>query len=115
MLTRDRGLLMRSIVTYGFCLHATDSEEQLTAVLNRFNLYDVLQPWTRCLSCNGRLQTVDKAHIEHRLEPKTRRYYHEFRMCQECEQIYWKGSHFADLQKWVDQIQNHSIPDTKER
>lgn len=106
MLTRDRGLLMRSIVTYGYCLRTTNTEEQVTAVLHRYQLTPTIQPWTRCLNCNGRLQTVSKEQIAHRLQPKTREYFDEFRECQACGQLYWKGSHFSALQEFVDRITN---------
>lgn len=104
MLTRDRGLLMRNLITHGYCLRTTDTEEQLTAVLQRYQLHDAIQPWSRCLTCNGRLQPVAKEAIIHRLEPKTKQYFEEFHLCQACGQIYWKGSHFAALQEIVDRV-----------
>jgi hypothetical protein len=104
MLTRDRGLLMRSIITYGYCLHTTNTEQQLTAVLHRYHLHQHVHPWTRCLNCNGRLHTIPKQQIAHRLQPKTSLYFDEFRECQACGQIYWKGSHFASLQEIVDRV-----------
>jgi hypothetical protein len=102
LLTRDRGLLKRGNVIYGYCLRTRDSLKQLTAVLHRFQLHDEINPWTRCLRCNGRLRPVEKEAILHRLEPKTKLYFEEFRICEACEQIYWQGSHFARLQKIVD-------------
>lgn len=104
MLSRDRGLLMRSLISHGYCLRTTNTEEQVTAVLHRYQLHDHIQPWTRCLNCNGRLQPVPKSEIEHRLQPKTRLYFDDFRLCQECGQIYWKGSHFANLQEFVESV-----------
>ncbi len=102
LLTRDRGLLKRGNVIYGYCLRTRDSMEQLTAVLHRFQLHDEISPWTRCLRCNGLLRPVEKEAILHRLEPKTKRYFDEFRLCEACEQIYWQGSHFSRLQRIVD-------------
>lgn len=104
LLTRDRGLLKRGNVIYGYCLRTRDSLKQLTAVLHRFQLHDAINPWTRCLRCNGLLQPVEKAAILHRLEPKTKLYFEEFRICEACQQIYWQGSHFARLQKIVDKV-----------
>jgi uncharacterized protein len=103
LLTRDRGLLKRSKVIYGYCLRTRDSLAQLTAVLHRFQLHEEITPWTRCLRCNGLLRPVAKEAILDRLEPKTRRYFDEFRICEACGQIYWQGSHFAHLQKIVAQ------------
>ena len=102
MLTRDRGLLKRSLVVYGYCLRSRDPEKQLEAVLYRFKLYDWIQPWQRCLKCNGRLHPTPKFQILHRLEPKTIQYYDEFFVCQVCQQIYWKGSHYNSLKQIVD-------------
>lgn len=104
MLTRDRGLLMRSLVVHGYCLRALNSRRQLVEVLNRFQLRDAVQPWRRCLRCNGLLHPVAKSAIVGRLEPKTRQYFHDFKMCQECEQIYWKGSHYTALEELVNQV-----------
>lgn len=109
LLTRDRRLLMRKIVTYGCCLHSHSSYEQLLTVLTRYNLFDYIAPWQRCLRCNGRLNPVPKETILHRLEPKTKKYYHDFRLCEDCQQIYWKGSHYSALQEFIKRIQTKVI------
>ncbi|MCB9422787.1 MAG: Mut7-C ubiquitin/RNAse domain-containing protein [Ardenticatenaceae bacterium] len=101
LLTRDRGLLKRSLVTYGYCLRTKDSKAQLTAVLHRYQLHDQINPWTRCLRCNGRLHPVTKEAILHRLEPKTKLYFNEFQICRDCGQIYWRGSHFGKLEALI--------------
>jgi uncharacterized protein with PIN domain len=104
LLSRDRRLLMRKIVVHGFCLQSRDPYRQLTDVLDRYDLHEAITPWKRCLRCNGRLHPVDKEAIIQRLEPKTKKYYHEFHICQECHQIYWKGSHYGPLHDLVSQI-----------
>ncbi len=109
MLTRDRGLLMRTIISHGYCLQTKDGVEQLTAVLHRYQLHDQIRSWTRCLRCNGFLQPVAKAQIIDRLQPKTKRYFNEFQICVNCEQIYWKGSHFSALEKLVECAQTDSV------
>lgn len=104
LLTRDRGLLMRSQVVHGCCLRTKESSAQLTAVLHRFNLFDQIQDTPRCLRCNGRLHPVAKEAILDRLEPKTRRYYDEFQICADCDQIYWQGSHYPSLRQFVTAV-----------
>ena len=104
LLTRDRGLLKRSLVVHGYCLRTTDSTEQLRAVLERFDLTGQLQPWTRCLRCNGLLKSTPKEAILEQLEPRTRRYYDDFYVCADCGQIYWQGSHFPDLDRFVQSV-----------
>ena len=97
LLTRDRLLLQRSIVTHGCFIRSDDPKQQVVEVLRRFDLGDDIRPLTRCIRCNGRLSVVDKDSVYHRLEPKTQRYYEEFRICDNCRQVYWKGSHFRKM------------------
>ena len=104
LLTRDRRLLMRKLIIYGFCLQTRDPRRQLRDVLHRYQLHNQIQPWRRCLRCNGRLRPVSKEEILDRLEPKTRTYYYEFHICEQCQQIYWKGSHFEPLRQFIEEI-----------
>ena len=104
LLSRDRGLLMRSLVVYGYCIRSKDSRKQTTAVLDRFQLHSQIRPWRRCLRCNGNLTPINKEQIIDRLEPKTKRYYDEFQICVACNQIYWRGSHYTKLQQFVNEI-----------
>lgn len=104
LLTRDRGLLKRSIVTHGYCLCSTNPRQQLVEVLHRFDLFGSVRPFRRCLHCNDLIEPVDKAAIGDRLPPKVRQYYDEFRRCRGCDRIYWKGSHYERLERFVEHV-----------
>lgn len=104
LLSRDRRLLMRKAVTYGYCLRSLDSLEQLSEVIQRFDLTLRIAPFHRCLRCNHPLEPVAKETVQDRLEPLTKLYFHEFQICPACRQIYWKGSHYEKLQKLVEEI-----------
>jgi uncharacterized protein with PIN domain len=97
LLTRDRGLLQRRIVTHGVFIRADEPRQQFAQVFRRLDLRALVQPFGRCPRCNGPLHPVAKAAIAHRLEPKTRRYYDHFWQCGGCGQIYWKGSHYDPI------------------
>jgi len=102
LLTRDRGLLKRSVVTRGYCVRATDPREQLREVLRRFDLSAAVAPFSRCVHCNSLLRPTHKELISDRLPPKTGQYYEEFHVCPGCERIYWKGSHYRRMQRFMD-------------
>jgi uncharacterized protein len=102
LLTRDRGLLKRSRVLHGYHVWETDPDQQVSEVLHRYGLFPVVQPFRRCTRCNTPLEPVEKASVEHRLQPKTRLYYHEFAICPACDRIYWKGSHFDKMRRLVE-------------
>ncbi len=104
LLTRDRGLLKRKNVTYGRCVRETNPREQLIATIAHYCLAGQIAPWTRCVKCNGLLESVDKSEVLHLLEPKTRRYYTEFSRCVDCGQVYWRGSHFDRIQSFFEGV-----------
>src|SRR5690606_2994538 len=86
LLTRDRGLLKRRIVDFGCCVRETNPREQLISLICHYQLTGEIQPWRRCLRCNGLLEPVEKRDVLDRLEPKTKRYFEEFRRCAKCGQ-----------------------------
>jgi uncharacterized protein len=108
LLTRDRRLLMHAIVQNGYWPRSQNADEQTIEVVRRFNLLELIAPFTRCLRCNASLEAVAKADIIDKLEPLTKIYYHQFRRCPDCKQIYWSGSHFPKLQKRVEEIRSRA-------
>lgn len=107
LLTRDRGLLKRRAITHGLFVRSQQPEQQTLEVIQRLDLRQRLAPLTRCVRCNGRLDTVSKDEVIDQLEPLTRRYYDEFSRCAECGRIYWAGSHYARLLGLVDRLRAH--------
>ncbi len=103
LLTRDRGLLKRSAVTHGYAVRETAYKAQALEVLRRFDLWGMIEPFTRCLECNGRLEPVEKAAVLAQLPEETRRYYEEFWQCQSCGKVYWQGSHYEKMREFVEE------------
>lgn len=97
LLSRDRELFKHKRLTHGYWLRSRDPWRQLEELIARLDLCPQLQPFSRCMSCNGRLEAVDKEQIAERLPPRTRRYYHEFKRCVRCDKLYWKGSHYERM------------------
>jgi uncharacterized protein with PIN domain len=104
LLTRDRRLLMRNAVIYGYWVRSKTPRCQLVEVVRRYALSDQMIPFHRCMRCNGILQPVNKEDILQRLLPLTRKYFEEFRICPDCQQIYWKGSHYERMNALIDQV-----------
>ena len=106
LLTRDRRLLMHAIVQHGYCLRSQNPDKQTIEIVRRFDLLELIAPFTRCLRCNALLEETAKAEIIDKLEPLTKIYYNQFRRCPGCQQIYWSGSHFPKLQKRIEEIRS---------
>lgn len=104
ILTRDKGLLKFKKVTHGYWIRSDDPKRQVIEVLQRFDLFSQISPFHRCLSCNGLIKKIKREAVDSKLMPKTRRYYKEFYNCLDCGRIYWKGSHFQNMQKQINYI-----------
>ena len=108
LLTRDRRLLMHAIVQHGYWPRSQNADEQAIEVVRRFDLSELIAPFTRCLRCNALLEEATKSEIIDKLEPLTKIYYDQFRRCPDCKQIYWSGSHFPKLQKRIEEIRSRA-------
>ncbi|SER53071.1 hypothetical protein SAMN05421690_103511 [Nitrosomonas sp. Nm51] len=108
VLTRDRKLLQRKIIRYGYFVRAEAPKIQVKEVLAKFNLHPWLRPLTRCTYCNGKLIQTEKHSISHRLKPLTKKYYDKFLICPDCSQIYWQGSHDMRVKQLIQEFSiNH--------
>ena len=109
VLTRDRSLLQRKIIIYGYFVRASTPRTQVKEVLKRFDLFHLIAPLSRCTRCNGKLKKIDKQKIVHRLKPLTKRYYNNFLICAGCGQIYWQGSHYERAMHLVDEFKKDNV------
>lgn len=104
VLTRDKGVLMRSLVTYGYYVRKTIPEQQVIEVLQHFNLLNSVKPFERCMRCNGNIQSIDKSAIADRIPTRIRQEIDEFHCCTNCQQIYWRGSHFQRMEQAIAKL-----------
>lgn len=104
ILTRDGGIMKRRAATRGYLVQSTEPQEQLREVLDYYQLRDHIQPFHRCLVCNGLLTPVEKAMILDQLEPKTIHYYDSFFQCTECGKIYWQGTHYERMREFLARL-----------
>lgn len=104
LLTRDRQLLMRKTIRYGYLLRSLQPDEQLLEILQRFNLFSDIKLFQRCMVCNHQLEPVERDEIEHRLEPLTKKFFFEFQICIGCGRIYWPGSHVERMETRLAEI-----------
>ncbi len=112
LLTRDRGLLRRSIVRLGYLVRSDEPRRQLAEVVDRYGLAEDAAPFSRCVRCNGSIEPVAKAEIAARLadEPRTLRHFDLFGRCASCGAIYWQGSHFDRMSRLVEEVVRQAGP-----
>ena len=104
ILTRDKGILKQNAVTHGYFLRNDDPKKQLKEVVERLQLQNKFRPFSRCAICNGELGKAEKEQLRKHLPLDTFRYYDEFWQCSDCGQVYWKGSHFGNILRWIEDL-----------
>jgi uncharacterized protein with PIN domain len=100
VLTRDRGLARRRGIDC-LLLDSQDLEGQLEEVRQALGPPPAdLEP--RCPTCNGMLREIAKDEVRERVPPYVYRTYERFRYCVHCDQLYWPGSHWKDVQSTLE-------------
>jgi len=106
LLTRDVGLLKRKVVERGQWLRSRDPEQQVEEVVAALHLQRAITPFTRCMACNGVLAAVARADVEGLVPPRAFRRFRAFKQCVDCRRVYWRGTHFARLQRLVAKVRS---------
>ena len=104
ILTRDAGILKRREVTHGYLVRSDDPLEQAAEVLRRFDLSARIEPFRRCMACNGLIEPVSREEVEDDLLPGTRQNYDEFYRCRSCGRVYWRGSHYEAMRERIETL-----------
>ncbi len=106
LLTRDRGLLKRSKVTHGYLVRAEFSRKQVREVLRRFDLFNAINPFGRCMRCNKPLTDVALNEVRSRVPQRVKESLTEYRQCTGCDRIYWKGTHYDKMAKYIKSLKS---------
>jgi uncharacterized protein len=110
LLSRDRGLLKRSIVRRGCLLRSDRPHEQLREVVDRYGLAGSCDPFARCLGCNGLLEPLDPLIARPLAPPRVRLEQEAFRRCTGCGRLYWRGSHHQRMVRLIAAVVPECAP-----
>lgn len=105
LLTRDRKLLCIARLDHGYWVRSTDCNQQLAEVVARFGLDRRLTPFTRCIACNGLLETCPTASVADRVPADVRARHARISRCTACGRCYWPGSHFDRMRALLDRLE----------
>ncbi len=101
ILTRDKRLLNSRKVTHGYYIRAIDKHEQLTEVVNKFDLISQFKPFIRCMTCNSILVRKSPDKVKDLIGINIAYSYEEFYYCESCHKVFWKGSHFKRMESQI--------------
>jgi len=101
LLTRDRGIMERWHITRGMVearlIHSDDTAGQLAAITDELSLQP--QPEPRCPVCNQPLNQLAKEDSRDKVPLYVYETQNEFRTCAQCNRIYWKATHWENIEQ----------------
>lgn len=102
LLTRNTRLKGKESV---FFIESEIASEQVQQILNAFSNLELI-PMSRCLKCNALLIEREKASIKLKVPFYVYKTHDRFYACPNCNKIYWRGTHYEDIMKRVNQYLN---------
>jgi len=106
LLTRDVDLHRRAKRTgvETLLVEGRTEAEELAEVSVRLGMELKVEPAeSRCPKCDAPLKEVEKREVRDRVPPKTYEVYNEFWACERCGQVYWRGAHWRNIQRIVEE------------
>ncbi|VAW73866.1 hypothetical protein MNBD_GAMMA12-3723 [hydrothermal vent metagenome] len=98
LLTRDIGLLKRAVVDQARWVRNILTESQFCEIVLHYDLSPHFQALTRCIKCNGHIAAIEKHAVKEYVPQGVYKQQKDFKICNNCQQIYWKGSHYDKMQ-----------------
>ena len=107
IVTKDSGLAERRVVTTGrlklLLIQYDDLKSQLRHVTRSLNL-DSGEKFCRCIRCNEPLVNLSRESVKERVPPYVYETQEEFMECPRCSRIYWRGTHWANMNRDLAQL-----------
>lgn len=102
LLTRDEELARRRGVR-ALLIGSQVLDEQIWQVLAELDLEPA--PWfSRCPVCNDVLVSLDRQAARARVPEYVARTHEQFRLCPSCGRVYWRGSHWQQMEARLDAL-----------
>jgi uncharacterized protein with PIN domain len=104
LLTRDTGLIEKAKGVDRLFLESEEWREQVRQVLETFDLWEEVDPHTRCIDCNIKLKDLAKKDAKNLVTPFVYQHADSFALCPSCGKVFWRGTHFKDMEFKIDEI-----------
>ena len=98
IVTRSREVLNHPLEFERIFIHSNDLEGQLQE-LKPWLVCDENYMFTRCPEDNELLKDIKKEKIIELIPERVALLYDEFKICQKCGRVYWKGTHYQKIKE----------------
>ncbi len=107
ILTRNSRLVNKVRAVKLIQIKSDQVKEQLRQVLQELSLkLDSARMFNRCTICNIELNKIDRQQVRHRVPEYVFKTQSGFLTCPSCQRIYWSGTHWGNVSKILEEIDN---------
>jgi len=104
LLTRDTGVIERSKNVEAQFIDSESWREQIKQVLDHFDLWEEVNPNSRCIECNFPLKEISKKRAKNLVTPFVYKTADTFALCPRCGRVFWRGTHLRDMEFKISQL-----------
>jgi len=104
LLTRDTDLSGKGGEVQTFFVRSEVWKDQVLQVLDELDIWNAVKPYSRCLECNTDLKSLSKERAKNMVSPFIYERSQAFALCPDCGRVFWKGSHFEDMNEKIIDI-----------
>ncbi|MGC9333323.1 MAG: Mut7-C RNAse domain-containing protein [Anaerolineae bacterium] len=108
LLTRDRALAKRRGVRT-LLIESEQLDDQIRQVLADLQL-EPDRSFSRCPVCNELLDPLDREAARERVPAYVAKTHKNFRLCPGCGRVYWRGSHWHQMDEHLAQLHEQDNP-----
>jgi uncharacterized protein len=104
LLSRDTRLLVRKAVRKFIFLESQDLQMQIRQVFKTMHIAAFSSPFTRCLTCNEKLQDTERESIRGMVPAFVYETQVHFKSCPACGKIFWAGTHRTSVIRNLEEL-----------
>ncbi len=110
LLTRDTSLSRKARFLSHLFILSENWEEQVDQVLEHFGLRSQVRPHSRCIECNVPLKILPRCKARNLVTPFIFERTESFALCPACGRVYWKGTHFGEMELKIARLLKKTPP-----
>jgi uncharacterized protein len=112
IVTKDQNLIKnaeKESVT-AVLIRGDDEINQIIQIKTQIKLTDFIMDTnsSRCVNCNGKLLSIEKTKVLNKVPTGIYQRQDKFWRCDDCQKIYWEGTHFVKLREFVSNLNKRS-------
>jgi len=108
IISKDRELITKAKKQGIVSVYVTKENEieQFLEILDQIplKLDAVSGDGARCTKCNSPTSQIDKSMISDKIPQKVSEFNDKFWKCDNCDQIYWEGTHIKKMQEFLEKV-----------